>query len=308
MPKEIISTDAAPAPFGGAPYNQATRARDLVFLAGQLGLDPVTGALVDGGIAAQTEQVFRNIAAILEADPRQASIHPWDAQAPDEEIMLLEHTFMSHVPEAFVNIPSYRAWLNEQDWTPAYQYLRILLQSLQWQKRQRGNVRERWVLKTPNHLGYIDTLFEVFPGASAILTHRDPIDTVPSAASMNNAMWSLYSDEKEADQAGQQWMERLAWGTKRAMAARERYPAERFVDIDFRDAMKDPIAEIERAYGVFGIEMTDAAREGMEQWRRDNPRDKRPKHEYSLAEYGLTEAGILDAFSGYRARFIETAG
>jgi hypothetical protein len=248
------------------------------------------------------------VAAILEADPRQASIHPWDAQAPDEEIMLLEHTFMSHVPEAFVNIPSYRAWLNEQDWTPAYQYLRILLQSLQWQKRQRGNVRERWVLKTPNHLGYIDTLFEVFPVASAILTHRDPIDTVPSAASMNNAMWSLYSDEKEADQAGQQWMERLAWGTKRAMAARERYPAERFVDIDFRDAMKDPIAEIERAYGVFGIEMTDAAREGMEQWRRDNPRDKRPKHEYSLAEYGLTEAGILDAFSGYRARFIETAG
>lgn len=67
MPKEIISTDAAPAPFGGAPYNQATRAGDLVFLAGQLGLDPVSGALVEGGVAAQTEQVFANIAAILEA-------------------------------------------------------------------------------------------------------------------------------------------------------------------------------------------------------------------------------------------------
>ncbi len=66
--------------------------------------------------------------------------------------------------------------------------------------------------------------------------------------------------------------------------------------------------EIERAYGVFGIEMTDAAREGMEQWRRDNPRDKRPKHEYSLVEYGLTEQGIREAFAEYRARFIEKKG
>ena len=248
------------------------------------------------------------VAGILAADPRQASIHPWDAQAPDEEIMLLEHSFRSHVPEAFVDIPSYRSWLNEQDWTSSYRYLRKLLQSLQWQKRQRGDVRERWVLKTPGHLGYIDTLFEVFPGARVIQTHRDPVDTVPSAASMNHAMWALYSDDSSANVAGAQWQERLAWGTNRAMESRARYDADRFVDIWFRDAMKDPIGEIERAYGVFGIEMTDAARAGMEQWRLDNPRDKRPAHEYTLSEYGLTEEGIKEAFAEYRARYIEGRG
>ncbi len=245
------------------------------------------------------------VAAILEADPRQASIHPWDANAPDEEIMLLEHSFLSHVPEAFANIPTYRSWITEQDWTPSYLYLRKLLQSLQWQKRQRGNVRERWVLKTPGHLGYIDTLFDVFPGANVIQTHRDPIDTIPSAASMNHAMWALYSDDTEANVAGAQWQERLAWGTSRAMESRKRYDADRFVDIWFRDAMKDPISEIERAYDVFGIEMTDAARAGMEQWRVDNPRDGRPPHQYTLSEYGLTEEGIKRAFSEYRAQYIE---
>jgi hypothetical protein len=245
------------------------------------------------------------VAAILEADPRQASIHPWDAQAPDEEIMLLEHSFLSHVPEAFVNIPTYRAWLNEQDWTPAYVYLRKLLQFLQWQKRQRGDVRERWVLKTPGHLGYIETLFEVFPGARVIQTHRDPIETVPSAASMNHAMWALYSDDEEANDAGAQWQDRLAWGTLRAMESRKRYPADRFVDVWFRDALKDPVGEIERAYGVFGIEMTEAARAAMEQWRLDHPRDKRPPHEYRLADYGLTEAGIKAAFAAYREQYIE---
>jgi len=244
------------------------------------------------------------VAAILEADPRQASIHPWNAQAPDEEIMLLEHSFLSHVPEAFCNIPTYRAWINEQDWTPSYVYLRKLLQLLQWQKRQRGNVRERWVLKSPGHLGYIDTLFKVFPGAVAILTHRDPVETVPSAASMNQAMWALYSDEDKSSVVGAQWQDRLAWGTKRAMASRENYDANRFVDVWFRDALKDPIAEIERAYGVFGIEFTPEARAGMEKWRTDNPRDKRPPHEYRLEDYGLTKEGIEAAFAEYRERFI----
>jgi 2-iminobutanoate/2-iminopropanoate deaminase len=65
--KEIIRTEKAPAPLGGAPYNQATKAGGLVFLAGQLGLDPASGALVEGGVQAQTERIFDNIAAILEA-------------------------------------------------------------------------------------------------------------------------------------------------------------------------------------------------------------------------------------------------
>jgi len=245
------------------------------------------------------------IAAILEADPRQASIHPWNAQAPDEEILLLEPSFLSHVPEAFANIPSYRSWINEQDWTPAYAYLKKLLQFLQWQKRQRGEVRERWVLKTPGHLGYVDTLFSVFPGARVIQTHRDPIETVPSAASMNHSLWALYSDVDLPNAVGSQWQERLEWGTLRAMESRKRCGENRFVDIWFRDVLKDPIREIERAYGAFGIEMTPAARAAMEQWRSDNPRDKRPPHQYALADYGLTEAGIKAAFAAYREKFIE---
>jgi Sulfotransferase family len=246
------------------------------------------------------------VAAILEADPRQASIHPWDAQAPDEEIMLLEHSFFSHVPEAFANLPTYRTWITQQDWTPAYVYLKKQLQFLQWQKRQRGNVRERWILKTPGHLGYIDTLFKVFPGARAIFNHRDPVETVPSAASMNYAMWALYGDPSEAKIAAAQWQERLAWGTSRSLESRKRYAADRFVDIWFKDVMKDPIPQIERAYATFGIEMTPAARAGMQAWRDRNPRDKRPPHEYALSEYGLTREGICAAFAEYRKQFIES--
>ena len=65
MEKTVIRTEAAPAPFQGAPYNQAIGVGDLVFVAGQLGLKPGDTS-VEGDISTQTEQVMRNLAAILE--------------------------------------------------------------------------------------------------------------------------------------------------------------------------------------------------------------------------------------------------
>ena len=64
--KEVVRTEAAPAPFQGAPYSQAIRAGDFVFVSGQLSLKPGDTALSGGSIGEQTEQVFANLRAILE--------------------------------------------------------------------------------------------------------------------------------------------------------------------------------------------------------------------------------------------------
>jgi len=63
--KEAIAPAGAPRAIG--PYSPAIRAGSLLFLSGQIPIDPATGTLVEGGIAIQTEQVMRNIAALLEA-------------------------------------------------------------------------------------------------------------------------------------------------------------------------------------------------------------------------------------------------
>ena len=65
--KQVISTDRAPGPFQGAPYNQAIRLGDLVFVAGQLGIALETGELVGPSAEEQTERIMQNLAAILEA-------------------------------------------------------------------------------------------------------------------------------------------------------------------------------------------------------------------------------------------------
>jgi 2-iminobutanoate/2-iminopropanoate deaminase len=66
MTKSAVLTDKAPAPFNGAPYNQAIVANGLIFTAGQVGFTP-DGKLVEGGIVAETHRTFDNLAAILEA-------------------------------------------------------------------------------------------------------------------------------------------------------------------------------------------------------------------------------------------------
>jgi len=63
--RSIVSTPAAPAAIG--PYSQAVRAGNTVYLSGQIALEPASGQMVEGGIEAQAEQVFRNMRAVVEA-------------------------------------------------------------------------------------------------------------------------------------------------------------------------------------------------------------------------------------------------
>lgn len=63
--REIITTDRAPAAIG--PYSQAVRVGTLLYAAGQIGMDPVSGELVPGGIEAETRQALANLVAVLEA-------------------------------------------------------------------------------------------------------------------------------------------------------------------------------------------------------------------------------------------------
>ena len=63
--RQAISTPSAPPAIG--PYSQAIRAGSFLFVSGQIALDPATGQMVDGDLAAQTDRVFKNLGAILEA-------------------------------------------------------------------------------------------------------------------------------------------------------------------------------------------------------------------------------------------------
>lgn len=249
------------------------------------------------------------VQAILEHVPVLAAIHPWDAEGADEEIMLLEHSFLSHVPESGANLPSYRAWLDEQDLTPGYRYLAQLLRFLQWQQRESGReVDGPWILKAPFHLGYLDTLLEVFPGARVIQTHRDPLETIPSAASMYRALWELACDDVDGHEVGRQVRDRYAWALGRCMRTRERVDAAGFLDIDYRGVQRDPLRQAKMICEWLGRPVSPDAEQAMRQWLADNARDNRAAHQYTLAEFGFSAEGLARDFSEYRARHITNDG
>ena len=243
---------------------------------------------------------------ILETTPELAAIHPWDPEGPDEEILLIEHAFLSHVPESGANLSSYRSWLTDQDLAPGYRYLKRMLQFLQWQKQQSGRPAERWVLKSPFHLGYLDVLFHIFPDAKVIQTHRDPLETLPSVASMYRALWKLGTDAVDDREVGRQCLERWAWALTRCLRSRDAMPEDRFLDVWYRDVLRDPLSQVQSIYEFVGREFSREAEASMRQWARDNPRDKRAAHEYTLEEFGYTPEAICEAFAEYRARFIES--
>jgi len=247
------------------------------------------------------------VAQMIHFIPDILSIHPLDAMQADEEFMLMEHSFMCAM-DSYVNVPTYTAWLAQQDQTPVYTYLKTMLQFLQWQKRQRGEpAAQRWVLKTPQHLHGVEILFRVFPGAQVVLTHRDPTQTIPSMASMAHTLWKMYAEAPDAMAVGRQWSAQLQRATEHAMAVREGMPAERFLDVRFEDTVRDPYGVVESVYRFAGLPLTDAARAGMQAWMDSNPRSQRAAHAYAPEQFGLSQEQIERDFAGYRARHVNHA-
>lgn len=249
-------------------------------------------------ISEQRESVSRELA------PDLFAIHPMYAREPEEEIVFLADAFLSHVPESGAHVPAYRSWLDTQDFAPAYGYLHRMLEFLQWQKRQSGKSAERWVLKSPAHLGYLDTLRAQFPDVHIVHMHRDPRETIASGASLNATLHAMHSDRVDAHRVGAEWLERMGRTTDRAMAVRARWDDEplRCTDIEFDEAVADPIGQVARVYDAIGMPLTASAESAMRRWLTHRPREAhRPP--YTLSDYGLDGQRIDDRFATYNQRF-----
>ena len=261
---------------------------------------------IDDDFARQDRRIDigkREVRAMLEAAPELAAIHPMDAMAPDEELMLLEHSFMSTVAESFAHLPDFGTWLYQQDQQPGYNYLKRLLQFLQWQKRQKGLSGDRWLLKTPHHLHYPNHLFETFPDARVIQTHRHPIEVIPSYGSMMYALISPYAATCDKVAIASHWTTKWQCGLEATMQFRDEAPDAPFMDLWFDDTVINPQPEIARVYDFIGSELTEKAATEMNLWQDMNRREKRPEHHYTLEEYGLSAAGLNARFASYTERY-----
>jgi len=251
-----------------------------------------------GRPTARRASAVRAARALTYLAPEFSAIHSLEADGPEEDVLLLDVSFMSQAPEATMRVPSYAAWLETQDHGRAYEYQRKLMQVLLWQRPA-----EHWVLKTPHHLEHFDTLFEVFPEARVVQTHRDPRKTMGSFCSMVWHGCGVFSDHVDAHEVSRHWLRKVKRMLERSAASRERWGEERFLDVSYYDLLADPIAEVKRIYDFGGLELSAVAERAMQASRAENVQHKHGRHRYSLADFGLTEAGIDAEFAGYRERY-----
>jgi hypothetical protein len=235
--------------------------------------------------------------SLRKKNPSFDRIHYVRADGPEECVLLLAHTFCDAQMGIEPLMEPYASWFQSQDLGWSYAYYRDLLKLLDWQRPG-----ERWLLKSPAHLWALDVLVDLFPDACIIQTHRNPLQIIPSYCSMMAALMAI-RESFDPKQLGPTVLEYLARSLERAMAARDRLGPDRFLDVDYRRFVSEPMATVEAIYGKFDLELGAATVEAMARHVRENPRAKHGEHSYSLEEYGLTADAVRTRLAGYIARF-----
>ncbi len=232
--------------------------------------------------------------------PGFQAIHPVGALMPQECIVTTASEFMSIRFQMCFDVPSYDDWLLQQDMKETYLHHRRFLQHMQFRHK-----RERWILKSPGHLGPLDALFDVYPDAMVIQTHRDPLRVIPSVASLEYTMRLVSSDEVDPARVGRQMLRTWSALLDQGIAARARKPEResRILDLSMREIVSAPLATVEKIYRHFGLDLSVEARTRMQAYLARHPKDEFGTHRYSLEDFSLDRDEVDAAFKGYRERF-----
>jgi hypothetical protein len=226
-------------------------------------------------------------------------MHPMAPDHVHEEIELQLPDFSSYTHEWVARAPQWRDYYLCHDQTPHYIYMKTVLQIMQWYRP-----RERWVLKSPQHLEQLAPLLGVFPDATIVVTHRDPVAVAQSAMTMTcyGARTAYRSTRPEWYR--DYWTDRIARLLDTSLRDRAVLPSQRTVDVLFHEYMADEIGTLERVYECAGMKFTDQARAEVAAYQRAHPRGREGTVVYDLRrDFSTTPDELRSRFGAYLDRF-----
>ncbi|MGB3770395.1 MAG: sulfotransferase [Rhodococcus sp. (in: high G+C Gram-positive bacteria)] len=225
-------------------------------------------------------------------NPEFMGLHYMSADDVEECWQLLRQSITSISYESLALVPSYSRWLQAQNWAAAYARHKRNLQLIGL-----PDAEKRWVLKNPSHLFALDELFEIYPDALVIQTHRDPATAMASVCSLNAQATVGWSTAFVGGAIGRSQLDLWSRGLSTFTQARRGRRSEQIVDVDYSAFVSDPIGTVASIYDRIGIDFTDAARAAMTTMNQaGRSGDRRPAHRYSLADFGLTHRDIEARF------------
>jgi len=268
-----------------------------------------------GGGDGRVARCEKALAMVHRVMPLFPLMHEMTEDARHEEIQLLAIAFSTMLFESSYQVPSYAAWYKRSDQRPAYRYLRRCLQALQWQDReavaQRGEAErrsngedvKRWVLKSPQHLEQQAALIEIFPDATFVQTHRDPVRITASLCTMIAYGSRMNARRVDPGKIGRYWAARTEDLLRGSITGRAALPPSQVIDVHFKQFMKDDVATAERVLAFAGHPVSDEARSAIRAFMDANPRGKHGTIDYRLEDVGLEFAERRAALRFYRDYF-----
>jgi hypothetical protein len=227
--------------------------------------------------------------------PEFQKIHPVSAYLPQECIAIMSHTFMSDQFAAMYKIPAYESWLKRQDMRPVYQFHRHFLQHLQY-----GGPARRFVLKAPHHMLSIEALFATYPDALVVQTHREPLEILPSAASLTMVLRSVFSDFVDPAAIGNEITKFWEDALEKFLVARKGLRHDAFIDIEYPDLVGNPIEVLRRIYNWLGRDLSCDAEHRMRTYLEATSPSKYGRHSYTLAAFDMDPVNLSERFGSYR--------
>lgn len=245
--------------------------------------------------------VVRFIEDLAATNPAALKIHPLEADAPEEEVFLLQHSFASMLFPLSCPLPSYNDWLANADHSDAYQFAFDLLRLNEWAGGDPPG-RPR-IMKSPQFLLDLPVVLKVAPDAVIAQTHRDPVDLVGSYCSTyaNSRRRSVAALDLAA--LGEERLAHLGLMADRSIAVRDGSDPDRFVDVHYAELVRQPLVVVEALYERAGVALTDRARSAMQGWLEAHPQHQAGRHDYDLADYGLDRGTIEARFARYLERY-----
>ena len=201
------------------------------------------------------------------------TIHGYSANMPKECLSLMSFAFKSEEFISRYHVPSYVEWLQATNMRSAYEMHRSVLQMLQ------NDSETQWVLKSPVHLHSIPVLLDIYPDASFIVTHREPLDVLSSVSNLVSALRYAFSDHVQPDLIGPYHIDLYARSLNLLVDHVESglLPPQRTVHVLHQDIIDDSLTVMETCCTAFGIDFNPVELEKKERIAGsafyDNPSD-----------------------------------
>jgi len=250
-------------------------------------------------------RVGRELAIFNHLVSQMKAIHEMGPSFPEECIMLFANDLIGDYFTSLCDLPAYEEWLFGQDFRTLYERHKKQLQLLQYRYPQK-----RWVLKAPSHLRALRTLAQVYPDACIIQTHRDPGEIVASASSLFATTRSFFHHNIHSETMGKRTLEMLGRMLDQSMADRQQLEQSsnsrvRFVDVKYKDFIKQPIETMRSVYEQCDLAWTSSIEHQITTHLKENRQHKHGKHKYTLEQFGLEKEQVAKRFAAYNKRFLQ---